>query len=576
MTITRHQRAHWLLVASIVLPLALLALFAWQSYLVRIEAAEDASRRNARIIAEHASRMLDLHFKIIDLVNHTAVYLDGTALDQLLSHEMLGSRPGRILAVVDGNGVVTHSSRPDQRGASVADRGYFRRAMASAQEVSVVGRPIIDEIGGEEVFALALRRHPPATGITTVSLRSGYFVELFREVSNDPNAVSALIRDDGVFLARDPRLETPSTLSGDRPLFQLDESHPEATYRVTAQTDGRERIYTSIRLVGYPLIVSHGVDLAAVLSGWYRNLAIAAMAAFAAASLLASMSFMMMRQARADRETEARLQLLVARRTAEAVQRAEEAERATVRMSRFFAAASHDLRQPAQAMRLLLDAALSTRDPARQQAAVEHAALALKALEDLLQALLDVSVLESGTIEPALQDVPLGPLLADLAREAGPSASQKGLALRVAASSAVVRSDPVLLRRLLGNLMSNAIKYTEAGGVLIGCRRDGYAVRIEVWDTGIGIGEDHRQHIFDDFYQVGNAARDRRLGLGLGLGIVRRTAELLGHAVECRSRPGKGSVFAIIASSSPPAFGIVPLPEQTEAAARNLEGCLSN
>ena len=120
-----------------------------------------------------------------------------------------------------------------------------------------------------------------------------------------------------------------------------------------------------------------------------------------------------------------------------------------------------------------------------------------------------------------------------------------GLGWRVVPSSLSVRSDPRLLEQMIRNLLSNAVKYTNKGKILLGCRRRGDKLRIEVWDTGIGIPEEQLQAIFEEFHQLDNPARERSKGLGLGLAIVERLADLLGHAVDVRSRPGKGSVFAV-------------------------------
>jgi CheY-like chemotaxis protein/two-component sensor histidine kinase len=169
----------------------------------------------------------------------------------------------------------------------------------------------------------------------------------------------------------------------------------------------------------------------------------------------------------------------------------------------------------------------------------------LRATDDLLDALLDVSRLDAGVLQPRLRDLAVADLTDRLETEFASQAAAKGLALRTVASSAVVRTDPALLDRIMRNLLSNAVRYTEHGRVLLGCRRRGQSLRIEVWDTGIGIPADKRNAIFEEFYQLANAERDRTRGLGLGLAIVDRIARLLGHPVEVRSQPGKGSLFAV-------------------------------
>ena len=223
----------------------------------------------------------------------------------------------------------------------------------------------------------------------------------------------------------------------------------------------------------------------------------------------------------------------------------EDACQANAAKSRFLAAASHDLRQPMQALRLYLDTLDRRIDDSLDRRILGGALQALAAGEDLLRNFLDVSVLESGILKPDMSDLPVADVMADLAAECGVLARDKGLELRMVGSNLRVRSDATLLKRLLRNLLTNAIRYTSAGRVVVGCRRKGAFVRIEVWDTGIGIPADQLQAVFEDFYQIGNPERDRTKGLGLGLSVVERAARLLGHQITVTSRPGQGSMFAV-------------------------------
>lgn len=219
--------------------------------------------------------------------------------------------------------------------------------------------------------------------------------------------------------------------------------------------------------------------------------------------------------------------------------------------ARFLAAASHDLRQPLQALRLYLDT-LDRRIGDRLDRRILSGALeALSAGEDLLRNFLDVSVLESGIIKPEVTNLPVSTLLADIEAECRANAADKGLELRLRPTAFAIRSDAALLKRLLSNLVGNAIRYTESGRVLVGCRRRGRFLRIEVWDTGIGIPADQVQAVFEDFYQIGNPERDRAKGLGLGLSVVQRTAHLLDHRITVKSRPGRGSMFAVTVPLAP-------------------------
>lgn len=227
------------------------------------------------------------------------------------------------------------------------------------------------------------------------------------------------------------------------------------------------------------------------------------------------------------------------------MQKAQEAsEEASADKTRFLAAASHDIRQPLQALTSIGELLRqSLHDPEDLELLKLHSE-ALTNMRELLDALLDVSRLDAGAIRPNVEAFPIAPLLQKLAAQHRLAAKKKGLELRVAPCSAVVQSDLVLLRQMLDNLVANAIRYTESGGVLVGCRRSGDAVRVEVWDTGVGIPGDEKGRIFEDFYQVGHPAGHIGKGLGLGLSIVQRTARLLTHALDVRTS-NQGSMFAL-------------------------------
>lgn len=245
----------------------------------------------------------------------------------------------------------------------------------------------------------------------------------------------------------------------------------------------------------------------------------------------------------------------------------DEAESANLAKSKFLAAASHDLRQPVQAL-FFFTAALAMKlkgHPAR--AVLADLERSLNGLNMLLDSLLDVSKLDSGLVAPQETYFSVASLLERMENDFGPAASSKGVRLRVVPSSKIVRSDPALLSRILQNLVSNAVRYTERGKILIGCRLYGPSLRIEVWDTGIGIPFDRRQKIFEEFYQIANSERDRGQGLGLGLAIVNRLARLLHHRIDVKSELGKFSKFSVdvpLASAQPPAAAEMPTRDSAE------------
>ena len=219
-----------------------------------------------------------------------------------------------------------------------------------------------------------------------------------------------------------------------------------------------------------------------------------------------------------------------------------EAERANHAKSRFLAAASHDLRQPLSALGLYVGV-LKSRLGAKEATLLSNMASCVSSLNELLTDLLDISKLDAGVVKPEITDFPVGELLLNLVSVHAPEAQIKGLTLRWLSSEVSGHTDSILFKRMLGNLLANAIRYTERGGVLIACRRHRGKHWIEVWDTGIGIPADKTVEIFEEFKQLGDDVRNR--GSGLGLAIVAKTAALLGLEIRVRSRLGKGSMFAI-------------------------------
>ena len=220
-------------------------------------------------------------------------------------------------------------------------------------------------------------------------------------------------------------------------------------------------------------------------------------------------------------------------------------EQASAAKSRFLGAASHDLRQPLQTLTLLCDLLEKTvtGEEARKLVALQGPTLA--AMAGMLNTLLDINQIETGALKAAPVAMQVGALLAALSEEFGYLAEAQGLELRVVPCDLTIRSDPRMLEQILRNLLSNALKYTSEGRVLLGCRRRAGKLSIEVWDTGIGIAAKHHTEIFDEYSQVDNDARERSRGMGLGLSIVQRLAGLLEHGLTMQSKPGRGSMFAI-------------------------------
>ena len=235
-----------------------------------------------------------------------------------------------------------------------------------------------------------------------------------------------------------------------------------------------------------------------------------------------------------------------ARLFAEIEKKSRQLELANTAKSRFLAMASHDLRQPLHALGLFV-AQLRTPLKSRERAnAIERVNAAVGEMNEMFDSLLDVSRLDAGVLTPKIVEFPIARLLQRVETTFGHATQEKGLRLRVMRTDAWVRSDAMLLERILLNLVSNAVRYTSHGGIIVGCRRRGEILRVEVWDSGPGVPEDHRQSIFGEFFQLPGPERDRYGGLGLGLAIVDRLRRLLNHEFELTSTVGRGSRFTIL------------------------------
>lgn len=255
------------------------------------------------------------------------------------------------------------------------------------------------------------------------------------------------------------------------------------------------------------------------------------------------------------------LEQRIEERTRDLDQARRDAERANRYKTRFVAAAVHDLLQPLNAARMFASALRGQLRPDGPQTLADNLDNALAAQDALLNSLLDIARLESGAIEVQLRELRLGELLETLSREFGLLAAARGLRLDYVPTRAVVRTDEDLLRRIVQNFLSNAIRYTPAGRIVLGCRRAADGVRIEVWDSGVGIPEAQRESIFEEFRRLDTGRNADERGAGLGLAIVDRIARRLGHPLALRSWPGRGSVFSVtVPRGDPAALRVAPVP----------------
>lgn len=268
------------------------------------------------------------------------------------------------------------------------------------------------------------------------------------------------------------------------------------------------------------------------------------------------------------------LEQRIAIATAELREKKEEAETATRAKSRFLAAASHDLRQPTHALGMFVARLAQLPHDRETHALIGHLDASVRATQDLLDALLDVSRLDAHAVAVQARPFALAELFSQVEAAMATTAQDKGLRLRVRPTRVWLMSDPALLYRIVLNLVSNALRYTSRGSVLVACRvgSDGLHARIEVWDSGIGMAAEHHQEIFREFYQIGNAERDRGKGMGLGLNIVQRTAQLLGHPIRLRSILGRGTRFAMEVPLAPAGLAVALAAAPERRAFDDLKG----
>jgi signal transduction histidine kinase/CheY-like chemotaxis protein len=221
------------------------------------------------------------------------------------------------------------------------------------------------------------------------------------------------------------------------------------------------------------------------------------------------------------------------------------ADEANVAKSRFLAAASHDLRQPVHALSVLVGALRSHQMDVKARGLLDHIDGSVRALSGLFGGLLDISRLDAGIVEVHRTSFAIGPLIERVCRDYESQAAEKGLELRYRPTQNFVFTDPMLFERIVRNIVVNAVTHTDRGRILVGCRRRGALLQIQVWDTGRGIAAEEQERIFQEFYQIGNPERDRIRGVGLGLAIVRRLTTLLDHGLVLQSRLGKGTCFTV-------------------------------
>ena len=390
--------------------------------------------------------------------------------------------------------------------------------------------------------------------VTVIAIRSGYFSRIYGKTGWGAGARLALFTNEREALAEWPPNSRvgPPDAAWPQPWDPPDmPAVPDGTHVTAARP-----------LSPYPIVVVASRPQREILAGWRERTAWTAAVTggvLAGAGMLFFYALSGIRREEAMRaellRTNQSLDERVRSRTAELEKALRAAETANLAKMKVLATVSHDLRQPLQGLAAFHDLLLKESPNPDLHRLGAMASASLQAGQRLLDDLLTLSRLEAGVVPVEVAAFPVAPLLEQLAAELAAEAEGKGLRLRVAPTSAWARSDRARLQPILRNLLSNAVKYTSRGGIVVGVRRRGDRLRVEVWDSGQGIPPAELGTIWEEFYQIGNPARDGLRGAGLGLSIVDRTARLLNHPLDVRSRVGRGSVFAVTLPHAEVAIG---------------------
>lgn len=576
------QRAH--LVAAFlgfaVLCIGGSVLSVWHDRITTLDQAQREIAATAQLLDEHANRVFESGDTLLQLFTAVVAGWDLTDSNEgRRVWETLRARIDRIpqlaaVRVVDAQGrTVLDSERPpgaahargpaavtvERQAGDALQRTILAQHHGSGGGSGVgnlrVGPVAAEGDGGREGardrFTISRALHDAegrVRAVVALAVRGNYFSRIYGQTGWGTGARLALFTAARERLAEWPpegtaegRMEPP-VAAWPQPWDPPDTpAMPDGTHLTAAR-----------QLDPYPVVVVASRPLHEVLAGWRER---AAWTAAISGGILAGAAMLFLYALSGIRREEAvRAEMVRANlsldervrcRTAELEGALRAAETANLAKMKVLATVSHDLRQPLQGLAAFHDLLLKDSPNPDLHRLGRMASASLQAGQRLLDDLLTLSRLEAGVVPVEPADFPIGPLLEQLAAELAAEAEGKGLRLRVVPTTARVRSDPVRLPPILRNLLSNAVKYTARGGIVVGVRRRGDRLRVEVWDSGQGIPEAELGSIWEEFHQVGNPARDGSRGAGLGLSIVDRTARLLNHPLDVRSRPGRGSVFAV-------------------------------
>ncbi len=478
-----------------------------------------------------------------------ALARDETVWAKLNEYRLGLPEPG-ALWIIDTDGVARAGSLYfPVPPVNARDRYYFQAHLQGNYDL-VIGPLVQTKIRDIQTFHLSRRiddAHGRLIGVAAIGFDAPMFRGFHHSLDLGGQASLMVSGLDGRIILRHPDSSrfVGAAVSDDALESRIRAGETRGVFRTLSPLDQTEWMRAFKVLPRYGVAVGTGIPLAVILESWWQTLwfsLVGLMALLGGLGWLARQVFFGFDQ---EQAMIGGLQGSLRQRTLEAEARASEARSANESKTRFLAAASHDLRQPLQAAGMFAEALAARLEETPHMQVIDKLRQSLEATQLLLSTLLDVSTLEAGHVEPQPTTFSLASFLSRLAGQMELEAASRQLKFKVVAADAWVVSDPVLLERIIRNLLVNAFRYTRTGGVLLGCRRRGDNMLICVVDTGIGIPGDKFAHIFEDFTRLADKGRGQDRGLGLGLAVVRRTAHLLGHRIDVRSEVGKGSCFSV-------------------------------
>jgi signal transduction histidine kinase/CheY-like chemotaxis protein len=573
----------------------------WSLRAAREREIRSAALRDAQMLSHELARLVGGMELLLASLSHTSLPVDRPdACNRYMQHLAEAFPLASNIGISDTRGRVLCLNTPFERGRLYnTDRRYFRRALETRR--FAIGEYIVGRATGRRVLAFG----SPIFGADGRTLEGVAYASINLEALGEellkrplPRNASVTIADaEGTVLVRSPERDRVGGRLPAEWMTRIDGTVPrvvndEPMFGDVARVVG----YVPLALPPHGLFVAVGLDrghaMAPINASTLRTLVTMIVALtlsvvltvlFGRHSIRRPLERLMqaartwksgdlaartgLRQGDAEfvqigRTFDEMAQALAAHeQRRDAVEQAlrqsrDEAMRASASKTQFLASVSHDLRQPLQALSMTV-AVLAARLPGEEATEIAMLKRAVDNLSTMVEGMMDVVQLDAGLITAKIAAVPLDPLLHDVRDEFASPAAQHGLALTVQPSALAVRSDAVLLGRIVRNLLSNALKFTPRGGSIdVACAREGDSVAIRVRDTGIGIPAERHAQIFEEFHQIGNPERDRRKGLGLGLAIVKKLAALLDHRVTVDSEPGKGSTFTVVAPLAASAPGM--------------------